>query len=284
MNRFLTEKATEKRWWEIPVVGFLAVLGKAATEDTIRSYWLYRYADPIATATVTALTFLIWLPIIKIIHWHIRRHRAKVVANRLEGHGTIRIPLADLDRALGIRHAERKIDDLIKNGFLRGIKNDGGCLIIDVAEAAPAPPEQTAPAPTPQSIIQKIRWLNDEIDDAAVSARIDQIEAITSDILRTVRERPERAGVVGKFMDYYLPTTLKLLESYRLMEDQPYQGENIQAARERIEDVLGKLVTAMEAQQERLFSAEAADVAAEIEALEKMMAADGLGESQMFRR
>ena len=177
---------------------------------------------------------------------------------------------------------ERKIDDLIRNGFLRGIENDGGYLIIDAAEAAPAPPEQTSPPP--MTTIQKIRWLNDEIDDAAVSARIDQIEAITAGILRTVREKPERAGIVEKFMDYYLPTTLKLLESYRLMEDQPYQGENIQAARERIEDVLGKLVTAMEAQQERLFSAEAADVAAEIEALEKMMAADGLGESQMFRR
>lgn len=284
MNRFLTEKATEKRWWEIPVVGFLAVLGKVATEDTIRSYWLYRYTDPITTATVTALTFLIWLPIVKIIHWHIRRHRAKVVADRLEEHGTILIPLADLDRVLGIRHAERKIDDLIQNGFLRGIKNDGGNLIIDVAGAAPVQPEQASPAPTPLTTIQKIRWLNDEIDDAAVSARIDQIEAVTSSILQTVREKPERAGVVGKFMDYYLPTTLKLLESYRLMEDQPYQGENIQAARERIEDVLAKLVTAMEAQQERLFSAEAADVAAEIDALEKMMAADGLGESQMFRR
>ena len=275
MDRFLTEKATEKRWWEIPVVGFLAVLGKVATEDTIKNYWLYRYADPVATATVTALPFLIWLPIVRIIHWHIRRRRAKEIAGKLEAQESIAIPLADLDRVLGIRHAERKIDDLIKNGFLRGIKNDGGTLIIDVAEATPVQPEQPEqPAPTPMTVIQRIRWLNDEIDDAAVSARIDQIEAITSDILRTVRERPESAGVVGKFMEDYLPTTLKLLESYRLMEDQPYQGENIQAARESIEDALGKLVAAMEAQQERPFSAEAADVAAEIDALEKMMADD----------
>ena len=283
MNRFLTEKATEERWWEIPVVGFLAVLGKVATEDTIRNYWFYRYIDPITTAAVTALTFLIWLPIVKIIHRHIRRHRAKDIAVRLEKQDSFQIPLADLDRALGIRHAERKIDDLIKNGFLRGIKNDGINLIFGAEGAVPVQPEPPTPTPTPLSTIQKIRWLNDEIDDAAVSARLDQIEAITAGILQTVREKPERAGVVGKFMDYYLPTTLKLLESYRLMEDQPYQGENIQAARGKIEAVLGKLVAAMEAQQERLFSAEAADVAAEIDALEKTMAADGLGESLLRR-
>jgi hypothetical protein len=79
-------------------------------------------------------------------------------------------------------------------------------------------------------------------------------------------------------MSYYLPTTLKLLESYRLMEKQSYQGENIQAARHRIEAVLDKLVTAAERQQDKLFDAEAMDVEAEINVLETMMASDGLME------
>ena len=69
---------------------------------------------------------------------------------------------------------------------------------------------------------------------------------------------------------------MKLLESYNLMEDQSYQGKNIQIPRSRIEDVLDKLVMAAEAQQDKLFRAEAMDVDAEIDALETMMASDGL--------
>ena len=77
-------------------------------------------------------------------------------------------------------------------------------------------------------------------------------------------------------MNYYLPSTMKLLESYNLMEDQSYQGQNIRAARRSIEDVLDKLVMAAETQQDKLFRAEAMDVDAEIDALETMMASDGL--------
>ena len=99
---------------------------------------------------------------------------------------------------------------------------------------------------------------------------------MTASILRTLRERPDRADDARRFMDYYLPTTLKLLESYRLMEDQSYQGENIRAARRSIEHVLDKLVAAAQKQQDKLFGSEALDVEAEIDVLEKMMASDGL--------
>lgn len=297
MNRFLTDKATKKRWWEIPVGGFFVLLGTIATEDTISTYWMYRYANPISRATVTALTFLIWLPIYRILRWHVWKHRAKLISERLIGLDVDQIPLATLDSVLEIRHAERKIDDLVKHGFLKGILNDGMNLIIDLQQQIPGQtvgetavtnpgvdepiPGRDGPIPgviSPMDTLRKIRWLNDEIDDVAVSEQIDQIEAVTSSILQTLKEKPERASDVARFLDYYLPAALKLLESYRLMEDLPYQGTNIQTARKRIEAIMAKLVAAMKEQQDRLFSAEALDVDAEIDTLEKMMAADGLGE------
>ena len=91
-----------------------------------------------------------------------------------------------------------------------------------------------------------------------------------------LREEPERADEVKKFMNYYLPTTIKLLKSYALMEEQSYQGENILAARRKIEQILDSLVTAFEQQQDRLFRATALDVDADISVLETMMAKDGL--------
>ena len=146
---------------------------------------------------------------------------------------------------------------------------DGASMTGETKEEDPA----TEPN---DDIIRKIRHLNDEIDDEAVSERIDRIKQVTASILHTLDEHPERAKDVRRFMNYYLPTTLKLLESYNLMEDQSYQGKNIQAARRRIEDVLDKIVVAAETQQDKLFKAEAMDVDAEISVLEAMMTSDGL--------
>ena len=128
--------------------------------------------------------------------------------------------------------------------------------------------------------LREIRELNEAIEDPAVSERIDRIGELTASIFRVVREKPEHAEEVRKFMNYYLPTTLKLLKSYSLMEKQSYQGENIQSSRKKIEDVLDTLVHAFEQQQDRLFRTEAMDVDADISVLETMMASDGLVEPE----
>lgn len=304
MNRFLTDKAKKKRWWEIPVGGFFTLLGYLTVKDAVAFYRLLRYVDVESLVLLAAMAYLIGTPLYRIIRWHVLKHRAELISERLSELDADHIPLTALDGVLGIRHAGKKIDDLIRHGFLKGLTTDGVNLITDLPEyirkhsarptedaAVPKPATVPKPAAVPKpevadplDTIRKIRWLNDEIDDAAMSGQIDRIEAVTSSILQTVKEKPERAGEVAKFLDYYLPIALKLLESYRLMEDQPYQGTNIQTARQRIEEIMAKLVAAMEAQQDRLFSAEAMGVDAEIDALEKTMAADGLGSSQPFQR
>lgn len=128
--------------------------------------------------------------------------------------------------------------------------------------------------------LREIRALNEAIKDPDVSERIDRIGELTASIFRVVQEKPEHAEEVRKFMNYYLPTTLKLLKSYSLMEQQSYQGENIQSSRKRIEDVLDTLVRGFEQQQDRLFRTEAIDVEADISVLETMMASDGLVQPQ----
>ena len=158
-----------------------------------------------------------------------------------------------------------------------------------VEKPAEKPAEKPRPQPQPakkntlddedfEAKLREIRQLNDAIDNEAVSERIDRIGALTASIFRVVREKPERADEVRKFMNYYLPTTLKLLKSYSLMEKQSYQGENIQASRRKIEEVLETLVHAFEQQQDKLFQSDALDVETDISVLETMMASDGLTE------
>jgi len=106
--------------------------------------------------------------------------------------------------------------------------------------------------------------------------KINRIEELTGDIFRLIAEKPDRANDARRFMNYYLPTTMKLLEVYSLMEKQRYQGKNISESRVQIEASLDKLIQAIERQQDKLFQADAWDVDAEIRVLETMMTSDDL--------
>ena len=147
-------------------------------------------------------------------------------------------------------------------------------------QRAPQPVKPSADPDNFEAKLREIRELNESIKDPAVSERIDRIGELTASIFRVVREKPEHTEEVRKFMNYYLPTTLKLLKSYSLMEKQSYQGENIQNSRKKIESVLDTLVRGFEQQQDRLFRTEAMDVETDISVLETMMASDGLLEQQ----
>ena len=149
------------------------------------------------------------------------------------------------------------------------------------AESAATKAPQPTPAPNPMDdTLKQLKALNDEILDQAVSDKIDRIAALTRDIYSFVALNPEREIEVHKFMNYYLPTTMKLLKSYSLLERQSYQGENIVASRHDIEEILGTLAHAFEKQLDQLFAADAVDISSDITVLETMIAKDGLSHQQ----
>ena len=158
------------------------------------------------------------------------------------------------------------------------------------SDSVPTPEPEPAPEPKPQPakaskktyaeelerILNELYQLNVQIKDEGVSRKIDRIGTLTAGIFRVVIEKPEREQDVRTFMNYYLPTTLKLLRSYDLLEDQTYQSQNIVESRRKIENVLDMLITAYEKQLDRLFRNDALDIATDIDVLETMMAGDGL--------
>ncbi len=273
-NRYLSELAQQKRFWHLPA-GLLSALMSFTTIQV----WIEDSPageDPTIWLTAHAFVLVVMLlPIAFIVRWRKRQHDAWMLAEKLARRKEASIPLAELSRTLGVRNADQKVLDLLKRGFLKRLEVEDDELVLDNPQPESTPEPREAP-PAEEDVIRQIRHLNDEIDDAAVSERIDRMEQVTASILRTLKERPERAEDARRFMNYYLPATLKLLESYRLMEKQSFQGENIQASRRQIEAVLEKLVSAAEQQQDKLFGSEALDVEAEISVLETMMASDGL--------
>ena len=135
-----------------------------------------------------------------------------------------------------------------------------------------------------RSIILQIRKLNDDIKDYAVSERIYRIEEHTQNIFDYVTEHPEAMPQIRSFMNYYLPTTLKLLSSYSRIEQVGVAGENMKKSKENIERILDMLVVGFEQQVDKLFGNESMDISSEITVLEAMMKQDGLDGKSDFDR
>ena len=89
----------------------------------------------------------------------------------------------------------------------------------------------------------------------------------------------EEAGGVHKFMNYYLPTTIKLLNAYDRMDNLGVSGANIDASKGRVEQMLTTVETAYDKQLDALFQDEAMDISADVTVLEQMMAQEGLTDS-----
>ena len=124
--------------------------------------------------------------------------------------------------------------------------------------------------------VQKIRECNDAIPGEEISAKIYRIELIVDKIFDRVEQNPENVSDVRKMMEYYLPTTIKLLEAYAQMDAQPVKGENIETAKREIEATLDTLNVAFEKLLDSLFQKDAWDVSADISVLNTMLAQEGL--------
>ena len=273
------------------VSGFLTAIGiRVVATD-------FDTSDPFITAiaAVVFLGLLSW-PLILTLRRRRRRRQAAKLTLCLARLRNSFVTYGELNRRSGIILREKKLQWMIGKGWVKNIALDDAhaCVRVlddDKAESAapePAPPPEAAPIPEDLPVtgnkaydakLREIRDLNERIADRAVSDKIDHIEALTADIFQLIAEHPDRSAEIRRFMNYYLPTTFKLLESYSLMEKQRYQGESIRASRAQIEAVLDQIIRAIERQQDKLFQSDALDVETDISVLKTMMSADGLTES-----
>ena len=216
-------------------------------------------------------------------------------------------PFVSVEKLAGIAHvgyaqALRDADDMAVRGYFGPaayVDFTRGLLIVDPARtpadaaetAAPekVQPEKSAPeqaaaaekaAPSPASdpyetMLQELRALNERIEDEAMSDRIYRIEAVARATFLAVKEKPEKQPQIRRFMDYYLPTTIKLLNAYAGFEKQDVSGENIRRSKESIEKMTETLSAAFEKQFDSLFLAETMDINAEIRTMDSLLRQDG---------
>lgn len=126
--------------------------------------------------------------------------------------------------------------------------------------------------------IREMHRLNDAIADETISAQIDQLEDATSKILDHVIAHPEKQPQIRKFLIYYLPTTLKLLNTYDRMGATGVSGENIDGTMAKIETMMDTIVSSFHKQLDALFQDEAMDIASDITVMENLLVQEGLAD------
>ena len=151
------------------------------------------------------------------------------------------------------------------------------------AQDKPREEKKAAPATAvgeENDLLRQIREVNEDIENPELSRKIYRIEEITQRILEFQKEHPDKAGELRKFLNYYLPTTWKILNAYAQLENQGVEGENITATKQRIEGMMDMVVEGFERQLDKLFAGDMMDIAADITVMEQMMQGDGLADNE----
>lgn len=210
-----------------------------------------------------------------------------------------------------VKYVLRDLKKMISSGWFREgcLDRDETCLITsretfehyqallrepaqEEASASPeeTPEEENALPEEAQKILrdgraylEQIRQSNERIPGEEISAKISRIELIVKRIFDRVEQMPETVSDIQKLMDYYLPTTIKLLNAYEELDSQPVQGENILSSKKEIEDTLDTLNQAFERLLDNLFKDIAWDVSTDISVLQTMLAQEGLTGGSDFK-
>ena len=129
--------------------------------------------------------------------------------------------------------------------------------------------------------VSEMKRLDEAIEDEKISQDIRRLEAVCQKIFGQVKADPGKLPQIRQFMDYYLPTTLKLLNAYDRMDSTGVAGENISGNKGKVENMMGTIVTAFEKQLDGLFGTDALDISTDISVLEAMLAREGLAGEKM---
>ena len=154
----------------------------------------------------------------------------------------------------------------------------------------PAPPEELplsvdeaadAVIARGQEMLHQIRAENDAIPDQVLSGQMDELERLCIQIFKTVAEKPQKAGQIRKFMNYYLPTTLKMLANYRTMDQRGVSVTDMTEARSTLIRGMGMVLTACQKQLDNLYKDTLLDVSTDMDVLEQMLKRDGLTDDEL---
>lgn len=127
-----------------------------------------------------------------------------------------------------------------------------------------------------QHSIDRIHEIKSVIKDKTVSNKIDKMEKIVAMIFHEIDINPEQIDKLGLFMNYYLPTTEKILEAYANIDEKQYKGKSLKRAKKEIEDSLDMINNSFEGILDKFYQEHELDITSDISTLEIIMKQEGM--------
>jgi len=145
------------------------------------------------------------------------------------------------------------------------------------AEPSPYSPEVQAVIQEGRTALKEMGRLYASIPNPEIRSRINELMSVSDKIIRDAIDDSADVPQIRKFLDFYLPTTIRLLNAYDRMSAQEFGGENITGSMQRIEEMLDTTIAAYKKQLDALFANQAADIQMDIDTMNTMLAREGLG-------
>ncbi|MGN0997187.1 MAG: 5-bromo-4-chloroindolyl phosphate hydrolysis family protein [Candidatus Ventricola sp.] len=123
--------------------------------------------------------------------------------------------------------------------------------------------------------LDAIARANDAIADPALSAQIADVETTCRAILHRLEEQPGMLSSLRTFLNYYLPTTLKLLDARARLEGEIGAGGGA-AINQKITGALSQVQAAFHKQLDALNEYRFINLESEMDVLADMLRSDGL--------
>lgn len=134
-----------------------------------------------------------------------------------------------------------------------------------------------------KEIIEKASALNEEIKKNADQiqnqdfvSKANSINQTVDNLINLVDKYPEKSYGLNKFMDYFLPTTVKLVESYKEFEQMNLKDEKFQESMADIEESMDELNQAFKKMQVQMLEDRTMDVKSDIETMKLLLNQEGL--------
>lgn len=131
---------------------------------------------------------------------------------------------------------------------------------------------------------EEIEVVKNKINNREFILKLDKLRNIVIQILNYIEKNPKKIQEVNKFINHYLPITIKLVNSYKELNEQPVQGENIKTAKNEIEKSIDVINIAFEKLLDDLFEDVALDISTDISVLKTLFTQEGLTDKSDFKK
>lgn len=239
-----------------------------------------------------------------------RISRLKKYLNEIKHRGKTYCELKQLNRSVAksLSFVQKDVKKMLDLGMLPDAHMDDGgtCLILDeetyrqyrMAQASLAerqgqerPIRESRREPENSSIsealsrgeayMDQLDQLRDAMPGEPIREKLLRLDTILERLFLVLKKHPDQMDELERFMEYYLPTTVKLVTAYQEFSEVEFPGENINQGKQEIEETLETINDAFEKLLDDIYEDTAFDVLTDVSVLQSMLARDGLTEPEL---